>query len=78
MNAAIELRAEVEFTPGGEGYLLHSDDLQDTLTLDGPGGLENNGRLDLLKAALRRSGVGAGEIRTRCTAPAGCRNWASR
>lgn len=71
VNAAIDLRAEVEFTPGGEGYLLHSDDLQDTLTLDGPGALQNNGRLDLLKAALRRSGVGAGELRTRCSAPAG-------
>ena len=71
VNAAIELRAEAEFRPGGEGYLLHSDDLQDTLRLDGPAALVNNGRLDLLKAALRRSGVGAGELRTRSTAPAG-------
>lgn len=71
VNAAIELRAEVEFTTGGAGYLLHSDDLQDTLSLDGPDALQNTGRLDLLKAALRRSGLGAGEIRTRCSAPAG-------
>jgi D-glycero-alpha-D-manno-heptose-7-phosphate kinase len=71
VNAAIDLRAEAEFTPGGEGYLLHSDDLQDTLTLDGPGALQSNGRLDLLKAALRRSGMTAGELRTRCSAPVG-------
>jgi D-glycero-alpha-D-manno-heptose-7-phosphate kinase len=71
VNAAIELRAEVEFRPGGEGFLLHSDDLGDTLTLDGPGALASNGRLDLLKAALRRAGVGAGELRTRGGAPAG-------
>lgn len=71
VNAAIELRAEVEFRPGGEGYLLHSDDLQDTLTLEGPDALVSNGRLDLLKAALRRSRVGPGELRTRCAAPAG-------
>jgi len=71
VNAAIELRAEAEFTGGGTGYLLHSDDLQDTLSLDGPHALQNTGRLDLLKSALRRSGLGAGDIRTRCSAPAG-------
>ena len=71
VNAALELRAEVEFTPGGEGYLLHSDDLADTVTLDSPAALVNTGRLDLLKAALRRSGMGAGELRTRCSAPSG-------
>ena len=71
VNAAIELRAEAEFRPGGTGFLLTSEDLGDTQSLDGPDALGNTGRLDLLKAALRRSGVGAGELRTRSSAPPG-------
>jgi len=71
VNAAIGLRAEVELRTGGEGFLLHSDDLKDSLRLSGPESLAADGRLDLLKAALRRSGLGAAELRTRCAAPAG-------
>jgi D-glycero-alpha-D-manno-heptose-7-phosphate kinase len=71
VNAAIDLRAEAEVRTGGEGFLLHSDDLKDSLRLDSPEALAADGRLDLLKAALRRSGLGAAELRTRCAAPAG-------
>jgi D-glycero-alpha-D-manno-heptose-7-phosphate kinase len=71
VNAAIEIRAEVDFVPGGSGFLLKSEDLGDTLALKGREELGNSGRLDLLKAALRRSGVPAGELTTRCAAPPG-------
>jgi D-glycero-alpha-D-manno-heptose-7-phosphate kinase len=71
VNAAIELRAEAQVRTGGEGFLLHSDDLKDSLHLPGPEALAAGGRLDLLKAALRRSGLGAAELLTRCAAPAG-------
>jgi D-glycero-alpha-D-manno-heptose-7-phosphate kinase len=71
VNAAIEIRAEVDFLPGGSGFLLRSEDLADTLTLKGREELGSTGRLDLLKAALRRSGLPAGELTTRCAAPPG-------
>jgi len=71
VNGAIGLRAEAEVRTGGEGFFLHSDDLKDSLRLSGPEALAADGRLDLLKAALRRSGLGAAELRTHCAAPAG-------
>lgn len=71
VNAAIDLRAEAEVRTGGEGFLLNSDDLKDSLHLPGREALAADGRLDLHKAALRRSGLGAAELRTRCDAPAG-------
>ncbi|HSE52345.1 MAG TPA: hypothetical protein VLB00_09145 [Gemmatimonadales bacterium] len=71
VNAAIDLRAEAEVRTGGKGFLLQSDDFKDSLHLPGPEALAADGRLDLLKAAIRRSGLGAGELHTRCAAPAG-------
>jgi D-glycero-alpha-D-manno-heptose-7-phosphate kinase len=71
VNAAMDLRAEAEVRTGGDGFLLHSDDFKDSLHLRGPEALAADGRLDLLKAAIRRSGLGAGELHTRCAAPAG-------
>ena len=71
VNAAMDLRAEAEVRTGGNGFLLHSDDFKDSLHLRGPEALGADGRLDLLKAAIRRSGLGAGELHTRCAAPAG-------
>jgi len=71
VNAAMDLRAEAEVRTGGNGFLLHSDDFKDSLHLRGPEALAADGRLDLLKAAIRRSGLGAGELHTRCAAPAG-------
>ncbi len=71
VNAAIDLRARAEVRPGGTSYRLCSDDLGQTLELMGPGALGGNGQLDLLKAALRRSGVGPCELRTRSDVPPG-------
>jgi D-glycero-alpha-D-manno-heptose-7-phosphate kinase len=71
VNAAIELRAEVEIEPAPGGYRLESEDLQEVLHLSGPEELGANGRLDLLKAALRRYPIPGGTLRTRCAAPAG-------
>jgi D-glycero-alpha-D-manno-heptose-7-phosphate kinase len=71
VNATIDLRAEAEVRTGGLGFLLQSDDLKVSLRLPGPEALAADGPLDLLKAALRRSGLGAAELRTRCAAPPG-------
>ena len=71
VNAAIELRAHASVRPGGSRYLLHSDDLGQTADLGGPDALTADGSLDLLKAALRRSGLGHCELRTRSDAPPG-------
>ena len=71
VNAAIELRAHASVRPGGSRYLLHSDDLGQTADVWGPAALSADGRLDLLKAALRRSGLGHCELRTRSDAPPG-------
>ena len=70
VNAAIELRAEVEVEPAAGGFHLESEDLQDVLRLSGPEELVADGRLDLLKAALRRYPIPGGTLRTRCAAPA--------
>jgi D-glycero-alpha-D-manno-heptose-7-phosphate kinase len=71
VNAAIELRAHAEVRVGGDRYLLHSDDLDESQEIGGPGALAAGGGLDLLKAALRRSEVGWCTLRTRSDAPPG-------
>jgi len=71
VNAAIELRAHVSVRPGGPRYYLHSEDLGETAELDGPEALADGGPLDLLKAGVRRSGIGRCELHTRCEAPPG-------
>ena len=71
VNAALELRAEAEVLPGGEGFTLISEDLGDEVRLAGREALGNAGRLDLLRAALRRYPIPGGELRTRSAAPAG-------
>ncbi|HEV8355598.1 MAG TPA: hypothetical protein VGQ17_02415 [Gemmatimonadales bacterium] len=71
VNAAIELRASVELRPGGDRYLLHSEDLDETVELDGRDALAPDGRLDLLRAALRRSGIEPCSLRTRSEVPPG-------
>jgi D-glycero-alpha-D-manno-heptose-7-phosphate kinase len=70
VNAAIELRAEAQVAPAA-GYELRSDDLDLTLRPAAPGDFEPDGRLDLLKAAVRVSGIGPCRIRTRSDAPPG-------
>lgn len=71
VNAAIEVRARAEVRPGGDRYVLCSEELGETLELGPDDSLERNGRLDLLKGALRLSGIGPCSVRTRSDAPPG-------
>src|SRR5438132_11282556 len=70
VNAAIELRAWAELTPGGDRYVLRSVDLDQTLELriDELAGFD---KLELLQAAVRRSGIGYCGLRTWSNAPPG-------
>jgi len=72
VNAAIELRACVAVRLGGRLIRLVSEDLGLELECADSGGLVLDGRLDLLKAALRMLPVQAAcTITTRCDAPPG-------
>ena len=71
VNAAIELRAHAELRPGGDRYVLKSEDLDETVELDGRDALAPDGRLDLLKAALLRSGIEPCSLRTWSEVPPG-------
>ena len=72
VNAAIELTARVGVRLGGRLIRLVSEDLGDELECADSGGLLLDGRLDLLKAALRMLPVQAAcTITTRCDAPPG-------
>ena len=71
VNAAIELRAQAEVRPGGDHYMLHSEDLGEMLELRDRDALESIGQLDLLKAALRLSGLGPCVLRTGSEVPPG-------
>jgi D-glycero-alpha-D-manno-heptose-7-phosphate kinase len=71
VNAAIELRARAEVAPGGDRYVLQSHEMGETLHVDDAGVLESDGKLGLLKAALRTSGLGPCALRTRSDAPPG-------
>jgi len=66
VNAAIELRARAEVELGGDRYVLQSEDLGKTAGLRGRGD-----SLDLLRVALRRSGLGYCAVRTRSDVPPG-------
>jgi len=70
VNAAIELRAFAELSLGRDRYLLQSMDLDQTLELSHEE-LGSYGQLELLKAAVRRSGLGPCGLRTWCEAPPG-------
>ncbi|HLB55318.1 MAG TPA: hypothetical protein VJK71_09430, partial [Gemmatimonadales bacterium] len=70
VNAAIELRAFAELSLGRDRYLLQSMDLDQTLELSHDE-LASFGQLELLKAAVRRSGLGPCGLRTWCEAPPG-------
>lgn len=70
--AAIDLLARVELRLGGARIRLVSEDLKQELECADSGGLVLDGRLDLLKAALRMFPVqGACTLTTRSDAPAG-------
>jgi D-glycero-alpha-D-manno-heptose-7-phosphate kinase len=71
VNAAIELRVRVEIVPGGTAWVLHAEDLGATLVARDPAALVADGHLDLLKAAVRRSGLGPATVRTRSDVPPG-------
>ena len=72
VNAAIGLRSHVALTLGGTLLRLVSEDLGETLECANSGGLVLDGKLDLLKAALRMFPVlGAFTLTTRSDAPPG-------
>ncbi len=71
VNAAIELRANAEVIIGGDRYQLRSDDLDDQLDFATPEDFPRDGRLDLLKAAIRLSDPGPCRLRTWSAAPPG-------
>lgn len=72
VNAAISLRTHVALTLGGKLLRLVAEDLGETLECANAGGLILDGKLDLLKAALRMFPVlGGFTLTTRCEAPIG-------
>lgn len=71
VNAAIDLRVEAEFEPGGEGILIHSEDLDLSTRITHATELVPDGRLELHKAALRMFPTGPGVLRTRSAVPSG-------
>lgn len=72
MNAAITLTVETELQLGGNLVRLISDDLGETVECANAHGLVFDGKLNLLKAALRMFPVqGALTLRTRAQVPAG-------
>src|SRR5207249_4361432 len=72
VNGAIELSARVAVRIGGRLIRLVSEDLGEELECADSGGLVLDGRLDLLKAALRMLPVQAAcTITTHCDAPPG-------
>ena len=70
VNAALDLRATAAITPA-DAYELRADDLGKVLHPRTPADFEPNGELDLLKAAVRMSGIGPCRIRTASAAPPG-------
>lgn len=71
VNAAIDLRVEVEFEPGGQGLLLQSEDLRQAARIRTASDLVLDGTLDLHKAAVRMLPPGPGTLRSRSQVPAG-------
>lgn len=72
VNAGIGLRCHVALSLGGSLLRLVAEDLGETLECANSGGLVLDGKLDLLKAALRMLPVlGAFTLTTRCDAPLG-------
>ena len=71
VTAAVRLFARAEVRLGGRGFRLVSEELQDQLEVSDSAGLVRDGRLDLLKAALRLLPVGACTLTTRSEAPPG-------
>lgn len=71
VNAAIDLRVQAEFEPGGDAILIHAEDLDQAIRVSGASDLASDGRLELHKAALRMFPTGPGTLRTRSEVPPG-------
>jgi len=72
VNAAVALHVLVAVHKRAAGIRLSSADLGQSLQVESTRELVYDGKLDLIKAAVRRSGLGAGwELSTRSTVPAG-------
>lgn len=71
VNGAIELRTTVDVFMEGIGRRIESRDLAVSLELRSPADYEMNGRLDLLKAALRDSSIADCRLVTQSAAPPG-------
>jgi D-glycero-alpha-D-manno-heptose-7-phosphate kinase len=72
VNAAVALHVLVDVRKRAAGIRLSSADLGQSLQVESTRELVYDGRLDLIKAAVRRSGLGEGwEVSTRSTVPAG-------
>jgi D-glycero-alpha-D-manno-heptose-7-phosphate kinase len=71
VSAAIALRAHAELTVGGEQYHLRSDDLDDHQEFASPREFARDGRVELLKAAIRFNDPGPCHLRTRSDVPPG-------
>jgi D-glycero-alpha-D-manno-heptose-7-phosphate kinase len=71
VTAALRLFARAEVRLGGTGFRLVSRDLKDELEVRDSTGLAHDGRLALLKAALRMLPVGACTLTSHSDAPPG-------
>lgn len=71
INAAIDLRTRVELTPETVRYQLRADDLDEDVEANSIDELARDGKLELLKAALRRYQAGPCALRTSAEAPPG-------
>jgi len=69
--AAITLRVQAEFEPGGVGLLMRAEDLGQAERVAGPAELSHGDGLPLHKAALRMLPAGPGTLRTRSEVPPG-------
>ncbi|MEZ4589007.1 MAG: hypothetical protein R2909_21760 [Gemmatimonadales bacterium] len=70
VNAAIERRVVVEVEPA-DRYRLRSEELDLTVHPRVPADFEKDGKLDLLKAAVRSAGIGPCAVRVRSDVPPG-------
>jgi len=71
VSAAINLRVQAEFEPGGTGLLLRAEDLGLVERVSGPADLSQGEGFPLHKAALRMLPAGPGTLRTRSEVPPG-------
>jgi D-glycero-alpha-D-manno-heptose-7-phosphate kinase len=72
VNAAIGLRGYASFEPGGgQGILVHAEDLQESARVHRATDLDRPTNLTLHRAALRMFPVGPGTLRTRSDVPLG-------